>query len=145
MRLALMLHLLAIVFWIGGMAFMHVALRPALAEALEPPQRLTLLVAIMRRFFAGVTLAILLIFATGAAMLAIAPARNAAVHAMVALAVVMTAVFAYIRLRSYPVLRKHVEAREWAAAGAAAVSIRRLVGFNLAVGIAIIGITTAWP
>ena len=33
------LHVLAVVLWVGGMAFAHFFLRPALAT-LEPPQRL---------------------------------------------------------------------------------------------------------
>ena len=41
MRIALWLHLLATVVWVGGMFFAHVALRPAVA-ALPPPVRLPL-------------------------------------------------------------------------------------------------------
>ncbi len=34
---ALFLHLAAAIFWIGGMAFMVMALRPCMAEHLAPP------------------------------------------------------------------------------------------------------------
>ncbi|MEO5700489.1 MAG: CopD family protein [Casimicrobiaceae bacterium] len=143
MRAALLLHVLAVVFWVGGMAFAHFALRPALADVLQPPQRLSLLDSTLRRFFAGVILAILVIFATGGAMLVMAPggAYGGAVHAMIALAVVMTAVFAYVRWRSYPRLRSAVAAGDWPAGGAAATTIRRLVAFNLVVGVVVIGVT----
>ncbi|MEP7205755.1 MAG: CopD family protein [Casimicrobiaceae bacterium] len=143
MRVALLLHVLAVVFWVGGMAFAHIALRPALADVLQPPQRLALLDGILRRFFAGVILAILVIFVSGGAMLAMAPrgVYGGAVHAMIALAVVMAAVFAYVRWRSYPRLRNAVAAGDWPAGGAAATTIRRLVAFNLVVGVVVIGVT----
>ena len=143
MRFALLLHVLAVMFWLGGMAFVHTALRPSLAEALEPPQRLTLLGAILRRFLTAVTVAILVIFASGAVMLAAAPAAMArpANHAMIGLAVLMTAVFAFLRLRPYPALTAAVAAGAWPVAGAAATLIRRLVAFNLVVGIAIVATT----
>ena len=43
------LHLLSIVVWGGGMFFMHVCLRPAAAEVLEPPARVRLLDAVATR------------------------------------------------------------------------------------------------
>ena len=46
-------HLLATIVWIGGMFFMLHCLRPA-ASLLEPPLRLRLLHATMRRFFVAV-------------------------------------------------------------------------------------------
>ena len=39
-RLLLLLHILAVVVWIGGMFFAHYCLRPAAAEKLSPEQRL---------------------------------------------------------------------------------------------------------
>jgi uncharacterized membrane protein len=47
----LLLHLLAAIVWLGGMAFVHFALRPAAETILEPPQRVPLMVAALRRFF----------------------------------------------------------------------------------------------
>ncbi len=141
MRIALVLHVLAVVYWVGGMAFVHLALRPALAEALEPPQRLTLLTGILRRFLGGVVVAVLVIFASGAAMLAMAPGGyGGTVHTMIGLGVIMALVFAFVRWRSYPRLRAAVAARDWPAGGAATGTIRKLVAFNLAVGIAIIAV-----
>lgn len=142
MRLALLLHVLAVVFWIGGMAFAHVALRPALAETLEPPQRLKLLEAILRRFLAGVTLAILVIIASGAYMMLGPDAvlRSPAVHFMLGVGVVMVLLFAFLRLRSFPALRAAVRTAEWPAGGAAATTIRRLVATNLALGILVIAV-----
>ena len=50
MGIALLLHLLAAVVWVGGMFFAYVALRPAAAQ-LEPPARLTLWVGVFKIFF----------------------------------------------------------------------------------------------
>ncbi len=36
----LFLHLASAVFWVGGMAVMHFAVRPAAVSTLEPPKRL---------------------------------------------------------------------------------------------------------
>ena len=58
------LHVLAVVLWVGGMAFAHFFLRPALAT-LEPPQRLRLMHAVLGRFFAAVLWAVGLLLASG--------------------------------------------------------------------------------
>ena len=67
------IHLLAIVAWIGGMFFMLLCLRPAAAEVLEPPARVRLMHAAMRRFFARRHVAaIALALLSGAAMIGMA-------------------------------------------------------------------------
>ena len=47
--LLLFVHLIGIVFWVGGMAFAHFCLRPAL-PLLAPPERLRLMHAVLTRF-----------------------------------------------------------------------------------------------
>ncbi|MGV8935022.1 MAG: hypothetical protein ACOH1I_10380 [Gallionellaceae bacterium] len=37
-----MIHLLAVIVWVGGMFFAYVVLRPSAAEVLQPPERLRL-------------------------------------------------------------------------------------------------------
>src|SRR6186997_544532 len=68
-NLLVFLHLAAAIFWMGGMAFMVLALRPAANAQLQPPQRLPLMLAVMRRFFAVVTASIVVLLATGAPLL----------------------------------------------------------------------------
>lgn len=122
------------------MAFTHFALRPALAETLEPPQRLKLLAAILQRFLAAVTLAVVLIVLTGGYLMAQmgGVGAPAAVHAMATIGLVMIVIFAVIRARTYPVMRAAVGAGRWPEAGAAANTIRRLVEVNLALGAVVI-------
>ena len=64
-------HLLAVMVWIGGMAFTLFCLRPA-ARVLEPAPRATLMHAAMQRFFFVVSIAVAVIVVSGGAMLGIA-------------------------------------------------------------------------
>ncbi len=51
LSLALALHALAAVIWVGGMAFAYWFVRPIAGQALEAPARLTLWSGIFARFF----------------------------------------------------------------------------------------------
>ena len=141
------IHLLAIIVWIGGMAFAHFFLRPALGT-LQPPQRLTLMRDVLQRFFAAVLVAIVLILISGLGMWGLVHSMAAQAGAkaptpvswivMAALGLVMMAVFGHIRFALYKRLNTAVEAKDWAAGGAALGSIRKWVAFNLALGLVII-------
>jgi uncharacterized membrane protein len=65
---ALTLHVLSATVWVGGMFAAYLCLRPA-AGALEPPQRLKLWRAFLRRFFLWVWASAILLVATGYWML----------------------------------------------------------------------------
>lgn len=135
----LLVHVLSAAFWVGGMATVHLAVRPAAAQALsEPPRRLALMHAVLDRFFLGVTLAIVALLASGFALIALAggfAVQPPRVHAMTGLGLVMTAIFGVIRLRHYPRLQRGVAAGDWPAAGAALNAIRQLVAVNLVLGV----------
>ena len=51
--IALFLHVVSDVIWIGGMFLAYVVVRPAAIEVLEPPQRLKLWTGISPAFFRG--------------------------------------------------------------------------------------------
>lgn len=143
MSVALLFHELAVVVWVGGMFFAQMALRPAVAATLEPPQRLALMDAALARFFAWVAAAIVVLIVTGGGMIvAIGGFRAAgtAIHAMTGIGVVMTAVFVELALRPFRRLRAAVAAKAWPDAGAALASIRRRVEINLLLGLATIAI-----
>jgi len=63
--IALALHVLAIVLWIGGVGFVTLALLPALRRIPDPRQRLMLFEALERRFSLVARGSILLAGATG--------------------------------------------------------------------------------
>lgn len=137
------LHLLAIVLWLGGMAFAHFFLRPALA-ALEPAQRLALMQAVLGRFFAAVLAAVLLVLASGLAMIGMAHAAGAAMPwtwtAMTSLGLLMMAIFGHIRFALYPRLRRAVQSGDAASGAAALARIRRWVAVNLTLGVLIVAV-----
>jgi uncharacterized membrane protein len=142
-----LVHLLAVVVWVGGMAFVMIALRPSLAT-LAPPQRLQLMDAVLGRFFAAVAAALVALLASGAWMWASVRQDVEATGGqlrvppgwmlMAVLGLVMAAVFVLIRWRWYPVLQRAVAAGTWPVAAQALDRIRRAVTLNLALGVIVI-------
>jgi len=140
-------HLLAVVVWVGGMAFTLYCLHPA-AKLLEPAVRVPLMHAVLRRFLAVVAIAAAVIFISGAAMIGLAwsAAVRAGIafnmpldwYAMVALFFVMLAVFIHIRVALFRRLAAAVAAARWPDGAAALKAIRWEVSFNLVIGAFII-------
>ena len=140
MPLAVALHVLAVVVWVGGMAFALFVLRPGLA-ALAPPQRITVLATVFARFLPLVGGAILVIVASGAAMLLALPSLRGlgwGLHVMTGVGVVMIVVYAVLWLRLNPRLQRAAAAQDWPGAAAVAESMRRAVLLNLVLGIVVI-------
>jgi uncharacterized membrane protein len=143
MKYWLFLHVLGVVVWVGGMFFAYMALRPAAAQSLEPPQRLALWAATLQRFFAWVWLAVALILLSGLAMIFVYGGFASVrwnVHAMFALGLVMMVIFAYVYFAPFARLRRFTAAQEWKSAGAALSQIRMMVGTNLLIGLATLAI-----
>ena len=136
-QLLVLLHLLGAIVWIGGMFFAYFCLRPAAAEVLEPPKRLPLWVSTFARFLPCAAIAVVVLLATGTAMLVETGIRQAPVgwYVMVALGLVMAAVFADIYVVLYPRLRTLCAASAWPAAAQVLNGIRRLVALNLVLGV----------
>lgn len=138
MKYAILLHVLGVVVWVGGMFFAYMALRPVAAQVLEPPLRLSLWAGTFRKFFPWVWIAVILILTTGLIRVndmggfSAVPAH---IHLMFAIGAVMMAVFVYIYFVPFPKLGRLVQAQEWKPAGEALAAIRRLIGFNLSIGL----------
>lgn len=138
--LVLTLHLLAAAFWVGGMACMHFAVRPSAVTTLPPGQRLPFMTAALGRFFAGVLWAVIVVLFTGLALILGRGGFTAAhwsVHAMFGLGLVMMAVFGYIRWAAYPRLQRTVAQSDWTSAAPVLDGIRRLVAFNMTLGVGV--------
>lgn len=145
-----LIHVLAVVLWVGGMAFAHYFLRPSV-QMLEPPLRLRLLQAVMKRFFSAVLIAAFVVLVSGLWM--IGNAAKTSVQAglgfnmpldwtiMATLGIVMIAIFGHIRFALFKRLTRAVQASDWAAGGAAMASIRAWVFVNLCIGVVVIGVT----
>lgn len=144
-HLFLFLHLAAAIFWMGGMALLVLAVRPALGT-LEPPQRLPVLAGVLRRFFVVVALSIAVLLATGLRLLLPAPqgAAPPGWHAMAALGVAMMLVFAYLFFVPYRRFRGALAAADWKSAGAAAQRITLLAKLNLGLGWLAIAAVMLW-
>jgi uncharacterized membrane protein len=144
------LHLLSVIVWVGGMVFAHFFLRPALG-VLEVPQRLSLMLAVLGRFFTAVSVTAGLALTTGLWMMARVAGQSAQTGVatymplewlvMAALGTAMVLLFGYIRLRLYPRLSVAVAAGAWPSAAAALASIRRWVSVNLILGIVTVAVT----
>ena len=65
MAAAVLLHVLSVVIWIGGMFFAWMVLRPAAADELEGPDRLRLWNRVLATFFMWVWLCVTAILLTG--------------------------------------------------------------------------------
>lgn len=63
--IALALHLVAAIIWVGGMFYAYMVLRPVAASLLEPPVRLQLWSEVFKRFFVWVWAIIIIIPLTG--------------------------------------------------------------------------------
>lgn len=135
MAIALFLHVMSDVVWIGGMFFAYLAVRPAAGEVLEPPQRLKLWTGIFRRFFPWVWASVALLLATGFYMMGQMGTVPPYVIAMTVIGVVMSAIFLHIVFAPYARLKRAVAAEDWKAGGAALNQIRMLIATNLSLGI----------
>lgn len=141
------LHLLSIILWIGGMTFVLFFLRPALGS-LQPPQRVTLMHDVLRRFFGAVSASIIIVLVSGLWMMADFSSGAAAGGVrmpmswmvMATLGLLMMALYGHIRFVLYKRLQRAVASSEWSAGGAALGSIRLWVLVNLFIGLTIIGV-----
>ena len=144
--LAIALHILAVVIWVGGMFFAYMFTRPAAVESLEAPERLKLWNGIFRRFFPWVWAAIVVILATGYWYI-FAVYQGMAntpihIHAMMGLGYVMMAIFLHVFFAPYRRLKNAVAAGDWAEGGRNLGQIRWLVGLNTAIGLVTIVVGT---
>jgi uncharacterized membrane protein len=135
-NLLLFFHLAGAIFWMGGMAFAVLALRPALHAQLQPPLRLPLMVLVLQRFFILVIASIALLLATGVPLLLQVPGATAprGWHAMAGLGVVMMLLFGHLFFSPWRKLQRAVEAGNWSEGGKRMNQITLLVKINLGLG-----------
>lgn len=146
MAVAITLHVLAAVIWVGGMFFAYMALRPA-AGVLDPSVRLPLWVRTFARFFPWVWAAVVLLPATGYWMIfnVFGGFAGAAlyIHAMQGLGILMALIFLHVFFAPYRRLRQAVATQNWPEAARRLGQIRMLIGLNLLLGLATIVIAVA--
>ncbi len=140
-----MIHLLAVVVWVGGMFFAYVVLRPSAAKVLQPPERLRLWDKAFNLFFNWVWFAIFLILVSGFYMIYIYGGFahiRLYINLMLILGIVMTLIFTYVYFKCYVQFNRFVAKQDWPSAGAMLATIRKLVGLNLSIGLLTVLVAT---
>jgi uncharacterized membrane protein len=132
------LHVLAAVFWVGGMAFAYLVLRPS-AGPLEPPVRLGLWRRVFDRFLPWVGLSILVLLASGYGMIFLVFNGFAAaplyVHVMQGLGIVMVLLYLHLYFAPWPRFRAALDHGNAPEAARRLNQIRIVVAVNLVLGI----------
>ena len=139
-----LIHLVAGILWMGGMAFMLLALRPAATALLQPPERLMLMGAVWKRFFPVVLVSIVALFTTGTNLYTTAfRAIKAATgqgsvplgwNMMLVLGLLMMVIFAYIYWGVFAKFKRAMVALDWPLAGKVAAQVHRLMVTNFVLG-----------
>lgn len=142
-----LLHLLALVVWIGGMFFTLACLRPALV-VLDAPSRPRLMHAVLGRFLPIVNAAIGLVLLSGLAMLWSTWRASTGSGsdfrlppswiAMIVLGATMMAIFGHLRGRLYRRFQAALQAQDAPSVAAMLARIRRAVAINLGLGLVVI-------
>jgi len=146
MGIAVLLHVVSVVVWVGGMFFAYMVLRPVAAGQLEPPQRLRLWAGVFARFFPWVWAAVVLILTTGLWMVfamfgGIGPS-GLYIDLMLGSGIVMVLIFFHVFFAPFKRLKRAVAAEDWPAGGKALGQIRMLIGINLVLGLITIAIAS---
>ena len=136
--LLLAAHVLAAVYWVGGMAFAYLVLRPA-AGGLDPPARLPLWRRVFPRFLPNVGVAILVLLVSGYGMQFIhyGGFRGVAlyVHVMQLLGIIMMLLYGHLFFSPWRRFRTAVDQGALPEAAKHLNSIRQIVAINLTLGV----------
>jgi uncharacterized membrane protein len=139
--IAVALHILGAVVWVGGMFAIYMCLRPALGT-LEPPQRFRLMRVTFQKFFPWVWVAVLLLLASGYWMVFMTFGGMAGVrlhvHLMQGIGWVMIALYAWLFHRPWLGFKRAVDASDWPTAGKHLNRIRQIIAVNLPLGLIVV-------
>ena len=140
---SLVLHALSAVVWVGGMFFALQVLRPA-AGALEAGPRLALWSRVFGRFFAWVFAAIVLLLASGYAMVfaVFGGFSKIGLHVqlMQGIGILMMLLFFHLYFAPWRRFRAAVRRQDWAEGGRQLAQIRAIVTINLVLGLIVVAI-----
>ncbi len=147
MVIAIPLHILATVIWVGGMFFAYMALRPVAASLLEPPQRLRLWSQVFDRCFPWVGVAVIILPATGLWMVysVFGGFGNVGlyVHLMTGIGTLMILLYLHVFFSPYRRMKRALAANDFPEAGRRLAQIRTIIGANLLLGLLVTVIASA--
>lgn len=139
--IAVALHVLGAVVWVGGMFLIYVCLRPALGT-LEAPERLRLMRATLAKFFPFVWAAILLILVSGYWMLFVTfggfAGAGVYIHWMQLFGWAMVGLFMWLFHGPWLAFKRAVDAQDWPNAAVSLDQIRQIVAVNMPLGFVVI-------
>ena len=139
--LALTLHILGAVVWVGGMFAAYVCLRPA-AGVLEGPQRLKLWRGFFAKFFPWVWVSLVLLLGSGYWMLLTAfggfKGAPLYIHLMQGVGWLMVALFVWMFHGPWLKFKRAADAQDWPAAGEQIELIRQIIMVNLPLGLIVV-------
>ncbi|MBU1210206.1 MAG: CopD family protein [Alphaproteobacteria bacterium] len=135
---AIAIHAIAAMVWVGGMFFAYTVLRPSLG-AFEPQHRLMLWRDVFSRFFVWVWIAVIALPLSGYVLVFFYfdgfGSAGMHIHIMHLLGLVMIGLFLLLYFGPYPGFRDGVAAKDWPRAAKHLNSIRRIVGINTIIGL----------
>ena len=146
MGLAISLHILAAVVWVGGMFFAYMALRPVTSTLLEPPVRLKLWEQVFKRFFPWVWMAIVVLLGSGFWMvLGLGGMAKVGiyVHLMIGLGIVMMLMFMHVYFGPFRRLQRAITESNWTVGATKLNQIRLMIATSLVLGLLVVVIAAS--
>lgn len=143
MVVLLLLHALSAVVWVGGMFFAHQMVRPSVG-AIDAPARLSLWRRIFQRFFAWVWVCVVVLLVSGLAMQGMG-IDALFVYIMEGIGILMMLAFAHLYFAPWKRFRRAVDAGDFEVAARQLNQIRRIVEFNLALGLIVVAVGASGP
>ena len=144
MSVAMSLHVLAAVIWVGGMFYAYLAMRPAVVKTIDPKLRPALWCHTLSRFFRWVWAAVIVLLATGYWMIFAHFGGMAGagwhIHAMNGLGIIMMLLFLHVFFAPYRRLKQAVETDDTEEGNRRIGQIRLFVGINLILGLIVVAI-----
>ena len=138
MSVAIALHTLGAVIWVGGMFYGYFCLRPALG-VLEPPAPMRALRGILQLFLTWVAVSVVVLLVTGYwAVFAYYDGFAGLplhVNIMQGTGWVMILMFGHLYFAVWPKMRRAVDSEDWQEAVKRHDTIRRIIEINLTLGI----------
>jgi uncharacterized membrane protein len=136
--ISLAIHLVAAVFWVGGMAFAYMILRPA-AGPLDPPMRLPLWRRVFARFLPWVGVSVVALLVTGFTMIfqMFGGMANLPLYMnlMMGIGIIMMLLYLHLFFAPWKRFRTAVDRGAFPDAAKALNQIRMLVAINLTLGV----------
>ncbi|WP_024851798.1 CopD family protein [Hydrogenovibrio kuenenii] len=146
--LTMFVHLLAAIFWVGGIFLVYMVFRPVAMTQLEPPQRLTMFLGIFSKFFPWVWVFIVALVISGYTdwIFRLGGFESPPLYllAMEIIGWIMIVLFAWLYFGFCKRFKKHIEDENFAEAGKVLNSkMRPIIITNLILGMleALIGVS----